>query len=62
LGKLFLRGAVNPEGAVKVEMSSVVEKLLSQGQLAFNSKKEVYLTEEGQIAARGILKLYREYF
>jgi len=62
LGKLFIRGAVSPEKAVKVEMSSVVEKLLSQGQLAVNSKGEVYLTEEGQIAARGVLKLYPEYF
>jgi len=62
LGKLFIRGAVSPEGAVKVEISSVVEKLLSQGQLAVNSKGEVYLTKEGQIAARGVLKLYPEYF
>ncbi|MCD6485484.1 MAG: hypothetical protein J7L47_10295 [Candidatus Odinarchaeota archaeon] len=46
----------------EVAKEYVVEKLLLQGQLAFNSKKEVYLTEEGQIAARGILKLYREYF
>ena len=53
LGKLFLRGAVSSERAVKVEMSFVVEKLLSQGQLAVNSKGEAYLTEEGQIAASG---------
>lgn len=62
LGKLFLCGAFGPDSAVKVEMSSVVERLLSQGQLAFNSKGEVYLTEEGRIVARGILKLYPEYF
>jgi DNA-binding transcriptional ArsR family regulator len=54
------KGAFSAARAVPVERSSLVEKLLKQGQLLESGEGKVYLSEEGRIVAKGALKIYPE--
>lgn len=57
---LFLKHACSPENAVSIQESGLVEKLLEQGQILESSGGLIYLSDEGQIVAKGALKLYPE--
>ena len=53
--------AFSPERSIKMEESSLVKKLLEQGQLMRAlTKGTVYLSNEGKIVAEGALELYPE--
>ncbi|MCD6537138.1 hypothetical protein J7L18_00790 [Candidatus Bathyarchaeota archaeon] len=57
---LYLKKALSPETAIKMEKSAVVEKLLKQGQLLEKDDGLIYLSDEGEIVAKGALKIYPE--
>jgi len=55
--------AFSAENAIKLDQSSVVKKLVEQGQLIETTKEDkrtYYLSDEGKIVSRGALKLYPE--
>lgn len=56
---LYSKGAKNPDKAIPLEKTKIVNKLLKQGQL-LESGKGIYLSDEGEIITRGALKLYPE--
>ena len=60
---LHREDAFSPETAITISKSTLVEKLLKQGQLLETSRGEMraqYLSDEGKIVAEGALKLYPE--
>jgi len=57
---LYLKKALSPETAIKMEKSAIVEKLLKQGQLLEKDDGLIYLSDEGMIVAKGALKIYPE--
>ena len=52
--------AFSPETAIKIENSTLVKKLLKQGQFHGTRDGKLYLSDEGRIIAAGALKLYPE--
>lgn len=60
---LYRQASFSTENAVELNKSSLVGKLVNQGQLIETKKDDkltYYLSEEGQIISRGSLKLYPE--
>ncbi len=60
----FTKKALSAETAIRVSRSQLVDKLLKQGQLEetenSRARASIYLSDEGQIVAKGALKLYPE--
>jgi len=54
------QGAFSPENAVKMEKTTLVKKLLKQGQFHETREGKIYLSDEGRIVTEGALKLYPE--
>ena len=60
LVRLYLEKAFAPKDAIGMEKSTVVRKLLKQGQLLENKQGLIYLSDEGKTVAKGALKVYPE--
>jgi len=52
--------ALSPQTSTKMEKSTLVKKLLKQGQFLETRDGKLYLSDEGRIVAEGVLKLYPE--
>jgi len=59
LAHLYLKKAVDPEHAVRMPETKPVRKLSRQGQI-LESKKGIYLSQEGITVAKGSLTIYPE--
>jgi predicted transcriptional regulator len=60
---LYREKAFSPENAITLNQSALVKKLVKQGQLLETTKENKrahYLSDEGQIIAKGAVKLYPE--
>jgi len=60
LAELYRLGAAVPEKAIPLRRDSLLEELLAQETLAETENGRIYLTKEGAIIAKGILKMYPE--
>jgi len=56
----YTKGAFSPEKATKINESTLVKKLLKQGQLMKSEEGRIYLSDEGKTVAEGALNLYPE--
>jgi hypothetical protein len=56
----YIKDAFSPEKAIEITKSTLVKKLLKQGQLIKNEDGRIYLSDEGKIVAEGALNLYPE--
>ena len=59
----YIKDAFSPEKAMRaheINESTLVKKLLKQGQLIKNEDGRIYLSDEGKIVAEGALNLYPE--
>ena len=59
LVELFRRNAITKENAIQLEADEITEKLLNQEKIGKINQK-VFLTEEGMMVAKGLIKLYPE--
>lgn len=59
LAHLYLRKAVDPEHAVRMPKTKPMQKLIRQGQI-LESRKGIYLSQEGITVAKGSLTIYPE--
>jgi predicted transcriptional regulator len=60
---LYREKAFSPESAIALSKSTLIQKLLKQGQLleaSSGNMRAQYLSDEGKIVAEGALKLYPE--
>jgi hypothetical protein len=56
----YIKDAFLPEKAIEINESTLVKKLLKQGQLMKSEDGRIYLSDEGKIVAEGALNLYPE--
>jgi hypothetical protein len=56
----YTKDASSPEKAIEINESTLVKKLLKQGQLMKSEDRRIYLSDEGKIVAEGALNLYPE--
>lgn len=59
LTHLYLRKAVNPERAISMPKTKLMQKVIKQGQI-LESSKGVYLSPEGITIAKGSMRMYPE--
>ncbi len=57
---LYIKEAFNPEDIEHLDKMDMVEKLEKQGQIIRAREGKYYLSDEGIIVAKGIIKLYPE--
>ena len=60
LAELYRLGATVLEKAIPLKRDTLLEELLAQETLTETEDGRIYLTEEGAIIARGVLKMYPE--
>ena len=60
LAYMFLRKAISPKSAITMEneKQETIEKLVRQGQIKKTRKGLLFLSDEGTIVAKGILKIH----
>jgi len=59
LVELFRRNAITKEKAIQLKEDKITEKLLNQEKIDKINQK-IFLTEEGMMVAKGLIKLYPE--